>query len=370
MKVIWTLPFFHNPQTGGEKVFNHLADSLEAKGIAVINIYQENKGRRSIAKRIKFGIQNFIRLIKQDKDALVLQNLFIYHEYLIANIFLHTIFKRKIILFINEIYEIDHLSFGRKLYCSFKNYLRFKATSLIVVNSKYTGNWVNNFGDFKKKLYVLYPAIELNIKKSNPPRITEDKPINILCVGNIRKNKGQIYLLQAAQSIQQDFRITFTGLVRDKDYMNKLEEFIIKNNMIEKIKFVGFSNQILLSMEYENADIFVLPTLKEGFGMAIFEAMSFGLPIVACDVGGIGEQVTDGREGFLVPPRESIILKDRILKLMLDKVERMHMGQRAYERAVRMPTWNQTFEDFYFVLQGMAEKGKHKSSVNQEIRKN
>lgn len=349
MKIIWAIPIFDNPKTGGEKVFKRLYELLRSRGVSIINVYQESKDNNGALRKLLINIRNFIILMKQGKKALIFQNLLNRPEFLLANIYL-CIFRRKIILFIHEVYVFDHLSLVRRKYHSFINYMSFWSASMIVVNSQFTGNWVCNYGEFRGKLFLMYPIIDMGIGNSERLEKTENGSINILCVGNIRRNKGQLYLLQAMEYINRDIEVTFVGLVKEDDYMDKLNKYIINKGISNKVIFAGFLSGQQLSNEYRKADIFVLPTLQEGFGMAVFEAMSFGLPVVVSKTGGVMEQITDGEEGFFVPPGDVKALADKLNKLIADSELRIRMGTLGRDRVTMIPTLNQVCDRFCQVV--------------------
>ncbi len=79
-------------------------------------------------------------------------------------------------------------------------------------------------------------------------------------------------------------------------------------------------------------DIFVLPSLQEALPLASAEAMSMGKAIVATNVGGMPEQVTDGQTGFIVPPQDSLALAAGIDRLISDPVLLADFGERSYSR--------------------------------------
>ncbi|MGR3303169.1 MAG: glycosyltransferase family 4 protein [Candidatus Scalindua sp.] len=347
MKIIWALPFFHNPQTGGEKVFKRLADLLKSKNVFIINTYQQHKEGCNVYKRIQVNISNFIRIVVQDKHALIFLNLPNRRQYLFKNFVLHFILRRKIIFFIHEVFEFNHLPLFKRWCCWAINHIRFKATSLIVVNSKYTGNWVSSFGDFKNKVYVMYPVLGIAASKADSQKKINSELINILCVGNIRKNKGQMYLLQALKSVQHPFKITFVGLTKEKDYLGQLKKYVLENRMTDKVEFVGFLNGQELVAQYQKANIFVLPTLKEGFGMAVLEALSYGLPVIVSNVGAIPEIITQRFNGILVKPEDPESIAEAILELLEKPDFHMQLRKNAIKRPAEYETINKQFDRFY-----------------------
>ena len=83
---------------------------------------------------------------------------------------------------------------------------------------------------------------------------------------------------------------------------------------------------------FENADMFIFPTLNEAFGLVLLEAMEHALPCIATDEGGISDIVDDGKTGFIVSKRNANILADKIEYLLINPEERMRMGKNGYRK--------------------------------------
>ncbi len=118
-----------------------------------------------------------------------------------------------------------------------------------------------------------------------------------------------------------------------------------------KLQFVPhLSDRRVVAKHYQAADIYVHASRAEVWGLSITEAMACGLPVVASDVGGIPDQVTDGQNGFLFPPGDSNQMAERIQRLINDNQLRSETGRRAYERAHRefgIQHMTQNYLDFY-----------------------
>jgi glycosyltransferase involved in cell wall biosynthesis len=125
----------------------------------------------------------------------------------------------------------------------------------------------------------------------------------------------------------------------------------VDGGLEEKVIFHGVVGLKDLEKFYSEADIFVLPSLYEPFGIVFAEAMSFGLPIIATRVGGIPELVEDGENGFLVPPKDVNSLADAIDKLVSDAELREKFGRRSYEKSMKLNTWEECDERIFKLLQ-------------------
>jgi SAM-dependent methyltransferase len=112
-----------------------------------------------------------------------------------------------------------------------------------------------------------------------------------------------------------------------------------------------------LAAAYAGADLFVLPSRYEGYGMVFAEALSFGLPVVACEVGPVPDLV--GRDAaLLVPPDDADALSDALDLLLQDPGLRDRMSAAARLRAGELPRWSDTVNGFYGVLLEAVSRGR------------
>lgn len=106
----------------------------------------------------------------------------------------------------------------------------------------------------------------------------------------------------------------------------------------------------VLSLAYQRADLFVLPSRFEGYGMVYAEAMAHGLPVVASNVGPVPDLVTQ-EAGLFVPPDDPIALYAALDQLIMDSTLRNRLATGARRRATELPAWDDTVRQFGSVLQ-------------------
>jgi glycosyltransferase involved in cell wall biosynthesis len=105
---------------------------------------------------------------------------------------------------------------------------------------------------------------------------------------------------------------------------------------------------------YSSSDIFVLPSLKETFGIVFLEAMHYGLPIVTTNVSAMPELITDGENGLLVPPADSQALAKALSKLVENPELREQLGERGRQRIKNAYYWEQTSSKFLSLVQSIS----------------
>jgi len=141
--------------------------------------------------------------------------------------------------------------------------------------------------------------------------------------------KGVTHLLSAVTKVAEKYPKTLLVLVGKGDDKGeeeiKLKEQVEKSGLEDKVRFLGWRSDVDEIMGC--FDIFVLPSLNEGMGRVLVEAMAAGLPIVASSVGGIPDLVKDGKNGHLVPPEDACALEKAISALLEDKAQRKRMGE-------------------------------------------
>jgi len=148
-------------------------------------------------------------------------------------------------------------------------------------------------------------------------------------VGWLIPIKGVTYLVSAMAKVAGKYPeslLVLVGKGDDKgDEEIKLKEQVERAGLEDKVRFLGWRADVDEIMGC--FDIFVLPSLNEGMGRVLVEAMAAGLPIVASRVGGIPDLVEDGKNGLLVPPADAPALAKAISDLLADKKTRNRMGK-------------------------------------------
>ncbi len=109
-----------------------------------------------------------------------------------------------------------------------------------------------------------------------------------------------------------------------------------------------------LARAYQEADVFVLPTVEEGLALVLGEALSFGLPVVTTDQSGGADLFTDDREGFLVPVRSPGAIAEKLQLLADDPAARARMSEAARARARSLRGWEETGEKLIETLSALA----------------
>ena len=181
----------------------------------------------------------------------------------------------------------------------------------------------------------------------------------------LEERKGHRVLLQAAQILKsqgQRIQYQFAG---EGSLKGQLEQLVRTLGLTEDVTFVGFIGDI--PEFFSVIDVFVLPSLFEGLGVAALEAMAAEKPVVGTRVGGLAESIIDGETGFLVPPKNASLLAAAIGRLITDRSLAENMGRRGAERVRKcftMERMAKSNEAYYYALLERAEPdvGKREGS--------
>jgi len=177
----------------------------------------------------------------------------------------------------------------------------------------------------------------------------------IIYVGRFRPEKGVQYLIQAMDIIRQkdaNARLILGGEGPEEGNLKRLVEQL---NLGACINFAGQIPNEKVPEYMTASNVFVLPSLSEGFGIVNLEAMASGLPIVASKVGGLPEIITDGENGFLVEPKNPEQIAERVLLLLKDDELKGKISRSNKEKAKRY-SWKNVVERLEQIYKEIAKR--------------
>ena len=197
---------------------------------------------------------------------------------------------------------------------------------VVMVNSRWTGDALIQQGVPPEKIVVVPLAYESPVETGFLPRTKQNsEPLNVLFLGQVNIRKGIPYLIEAARLLQRaPIHIDVVGPIGIQD------QHVVKAP--SNIRFHGPVPRGKAEDFYKKADVFVLPTISDGFALTQLEAMAHGLPVIATP--NCGDVVTDGLDGFLVPARDSAALA-RSLQTLAEDPERLEAMQEEALRTVK-----------------------------------
>lgn len=206
------------------------------------------------------------------------------------------------------------------------------------------------YGATREKIVVAPPGVDLahfhpipQLKAKQMIGIPPQRK-NILFAGRIEPLKGIDTLLEAIALLKQrritDLSETCVTIIGGNPWaetldeeMERLQRMSLELGLDDLVAFAGARDQNVLPYYYAAAEMVVMPSHYESFGMVALEAMAMGTPVIASEVGGLAYVVCDGYNGFLVPRRDAQALAHRIADLLNDRSLREHLSHNALHYA-------------------------------------
>ncbi len=241
---------------------------------------------------------------------------------------------------------------------NFKKNALAKTTHTITVSEANYRQMLKWYPELKNRMSIIHNGIDLEAFEKELMHFTTQEKHKIrtqlfeaksddtvlLTIAALHPRKGLKYLLKAMRKIIEQKNSTKLVIIGEGPEKPELEKLINKLKIQDRVKLLGHQENIPKMLK--SSDLFVLPSIKEAFGLVLLEAMAAQVPIVATNVGGIPEIVEDRKNGFLVEPRDEDALTQTILMLIKNKPLREKLAFLGHHKVKQ------------FDLKGMVEKTK------------
>ncbi|HEY7306948.1 MAG TPA: glycosyltransferase family 4 protein [Bryobacteraceae bacterium] len=219
-----------------------------------------------------------------------------------------------------------------------------------IAASSFTKRTLIENGATAERIHVIPYGTDLDWFK--PFGINEplNRPLRLLFVGTLSQRKGLTYLVDALESLPAgSVELTICGrLVDDASMVRRARG---------RIRLRAFVTAEDLLHEFQSSDVFVFPSLAEGFGHVLLEAMACGLPVIATTCTAAPDLISDGCEGFVVEPHDVAGLVTCIEHFLKNPAQRAQMGLAARARAEEF-TWPKFRQSIAEAVRGMATQGR------------
>lgn len=207
----------------------------------------------------------------------------------------------------------------------------------LLCSSAHTARAVIAAGIAEHRVAVATPGTD---KPAQVTRRAAGRSLQLLAVGTVTPRKGHLLLIEALASLRElDWRLTCIGsLERDPPTVAALRKAIAAHALDDRIVLAGEQSPALLEVAYRKADLFVLPSYHEGYGMAYAEALAHGLPVIATTAGAIPDTVP-ASASLLVPPGDVAALRTALRSAFTDANLRARLSIGAAQAAAALPDW-------------------------------
>lgn len=214
----------------------------------------------------------------------------------------------------------------------------------VVVTSPSTARLiVADYGVLANRVAVVRPGVDRVARAC----AKANGPLALLAVGAVVRRKGYDVLLAAVARLRDlQWRLTIVGDVgRDPDAVARLHADIARFDLAGRVLVAGAVPARRLSALYASADVFVLASRFEGYGMAFSEAIAHGVPVVGTTAGAIPETAPSDA-ALLAPPEDIVAFSAAVRRLIENPAERRRRAAAARAAASALPTWRQSAELF------------------------
>ncbi len=225
----------------------------------------------------------------------------------------------------------------------------YRQADLIRVLSEHAKQTFLERGFPAEQIMIARPPVDVD---QFPSAEFQEAKFRISFVGLLEPWKGFHYLIEAFESLGlRESELTLWGGPGTRSVSRYLQEQLARNPRIrvrpESVRQVGYAEV------YAKSSVFVHPSLSEGFGYVVVEAMASGLPVIVTRNTGAADLVEDGKSGYVVPPRDPEAIRDRLAHLATHPALVREMGQAA-RAAMRSRSRNELRRDYAGALEALA----------------
>lgn len=232
------------------------------------------------------------------------------------------------------------------------------AQGVIVTSAITKQTLVDRFEVEPNKIAVILPGIDRPTPTKSPTghASSPDSAVRLLSVGAIVPRKGFDVLLAALVSLKDlNWRLTIVGDDQRAPITTEaLRQTITEHGLQDRIVLAGAQPASELAVHYQQADVFVLASRYEGYGMAYAEALAWGLPVIGTDAGAARDTLATPA-AQTVPAEDIGALADALERIIEDTTLRANMRQAAGAHAQTLPTWKDSGTRFAQALMQMSK---------------
>jgi glycosyltransferase involved in cell wall biosynthesis len=223
----------------------------------------------------------------------------------------------------SKIYEILFLGFITKT-----------AKKVLIASNFMKNEVIERYKIEKEKVLVVPNFIDLENYKEKKSFFRkgfglENKKL-ILCIGRIAEEKGFQYAIKALPLILKKIEKCILVIIgARKNYLNNLRKLVKKLNLEKDVVFVANASDKLLKSALYSCDVVIIPSLYEPFGLVALEAMAYGKPIIASNVGGLKDFLKNEKNALVVPPKNFKKIAESVIRILRDKKLRTKLSKNS-----------------------------------------
>jgi glycosyltransferase involved in cell wall biosynthesis len=222
----------------------------------------------------------------------------------------------------------------------------------VIVTSRSTEHELRECGVDRSLLSVVEPGVATMPIAASPRERGRDGTVKLLCVATVHDGKGHALLIEALAPLARlPWHLWCVGsLTRSPATVQRLTDRLQRLGLTDRVALVGEVPHAAVSELYLAADLFVLPTLRESYCLAVAEALAHGLPVISSRTGAIPELVGDAA-GLLIEPGDREALQAALVRTLEDRDLRSSLRAAALAARTRLTPWPEACERMARVLE-------------------
>lgn len=322
---------------GAQRVIVNLMKEMKNNNTNCILVSCEGKLLEELKQ---VGIKNYILPLKSKKPFKIIDNIkkiiSICKSEQIDIIHSHHRFTTFISYFVSKFCKIELVHTEHNVFPD-KNWINIRGKNIIAVSNMVKNSLISHNVN-EDYIQVIYNGINTEISNLNRENSVlkefdlEKTYVNIGVIARYSKQKGQIFLLEAIRElINQGYKFNLL-LIGEGEERSNLEKYISENDLSKRVKLTG--NREDIANIINELDFFVLPSVYEGLPVSILEIMSQGKIIIATDVGGNKEVISDGQNGYLIKSGDTKMLIET-LKYVYNNLGNLSDMEERARREIR-----------------------------------
>jgi glycosyltransferase involved in cell wall biosynthesis len=336
-----------DPLTGGVQADLQIIEQLRTRGWQIQVEYMEVRAGKTPRDRWRDQLEFNVRLIRRFWGAppgfIVLEDQGLSGAVALFNLYARTVKRARIVvLTYHLVFNLWRNPVRRSIRRVIEGMVA-RSADLVLASSESTVGELKDLGVAERNIRPIRLGLNRSTRQvRRVERRGENVPPRLLTIGTVEPRKGLKYLIEALGQLRaHPWTLDVVGSMQN-DHHAELVELACSLDLDRRIRFHGRVDDDDVVDLLNGADIYVSPSLGEGFGLAVLEAMEAGLPIVTSRAGALPELIAHEQTGLLVPPADTSALAAALLRLLLDPQLRQDLGRAAALAVEGRYTWGET----------------------------
>ena len=188
-------------------------------------------------------------------------------------------------------------------------------------------------------------------------RYFKDDKIQVFCIGKYQKRKNHFLMVQAIEELAEKYplHLTIAGEVSNdfhREYYASLEKYVKEHGLSEKVTLLQNLNKKQVFAQYEQSDVYVIPSTEEPASITVIESMAFSVPAVSGSDNGTASYIEEGVNGYVFRDNDKEDLKKKLELIICDRENIPRMGKAGYEHVLA----EFQFVNYYRVVEEIRKK--------------